>query len=70
MNLHRVELAVLDFNEGALTCYRRCGFVEEGRLRQDRFVDGRYVDVIVMGVLRKEWEARSPLEADAPARCR
>lgn len=57
MNLHRVALTVLDFNERARACYRRCGFVEEGRLRQDRFVDGRYVDAIVMGILRGEWEA-------------
>lgn len=57
MNLHRVELTVLDLNERARACYRKCGFVEEGRLRQDRFVDGRYVDTIVMGILREEWEA-------------
>lgn len=56
MNLHRVELTVLDFNERARACYRKCGFVEEGRMRRDRFVDGRYVDLIVMGILREEWE--------------
>jgi RimJ/RimL family protein N-acetyltransferase len=59
MNLRRVELTVLDFNERARACYRKCGFVEEGRLRQERFVEGGYTDTIVMGLLREEWEAMS-----------
>jgi RimJ/RimL family protein N-acetyltransferase len=30
--------------------------VEEGRLRQAQYKDGRNVDVIVMGLLREEYE--------------
>ncbi len=56
MNLHRIELTVLGFNERAQACYRKCGFVEEGRFRQDRFVDGAYVDTVFMAILRAEWE--------------
>lgn len=57
MNLHRLELEVYDFNERALRSYRSCGFREEGRLRQRQYKNGRYVDVIQMGLLRSEWEA-------------
>jgi RimJ/RimL family protein N-acetyltransferase len=57
MNLNRVELGTFDFNERAQACYRKCGFVEEGRRRQDRFVDGTYHDLLIMGILRSEWEA-------------
>lgn len=32
------------------------GFVEEGRLRQDRYVDGEFVDSVAYGLLREEWE--------------
>lgn len=49
--LHRVALEVLADNEPAIRCYRACGFVEEGRLRDDAWVDGRYVDMLRMGVL-------------------
>jgi RimJ/RimL family protein N-acetyltransferase len=57
MNLNRVFLEAFESNERALACYRKSGFREEGRLRQDRFKHGRYWDTIVMGVLREEFEA-------------
>lgn len=60
MNLNRIELTTLDFNERAQACYRNCGFVEEGRRRQDRFIDGEYRDLLVMGILRSDWEAANP----------
>lgn len=52
--LHRVQLEVLADNSQALAAYRRAGFVEEGRTRQDAWVDGRFVDQVVMGVLRTD----------------
>ncbi len=57
LNLNRVWLSVDADNGRAIACYRKCGFVEEGRLRQDRYRDGQYRDTIVMGVLRDEFEA-------------
>lgn len=56
MNLNRLELEVFDFNERAIRSYMRCGFREEGRLRERQFKNGAYVDVIQMGLLRSEWE--------------
>jgi len=55
MNLNRVWLHVFDFNERAQACYKKCGFVEEGRLREHYYSLGRYWDVIVMGALRDEF---------------
>lgn len=57
MNLNRLELEVYDFNERAIRCYASCGFREEGRLRERQFKDGKYVDVVAMGLLRSDWEA-------------
>lgn len=54
LNLHRVELTVLAGNEAAIKTYRGAGFTEEGTLRQAAYIDGRFVDVITMGVLRNE----------------
>lgn len=55
MNLHRIELRVREFNTYGYNCYLKCGFKEEGRKRQDCFIDGGYVDTIVMGILSEEF---------------
>jgi RimJ/RimL family protein N-acetyltransferase len=57
MNLNRVWLHVFEFNERAVACYRKCGFQEEARLREHYYGEGRYWDVLVMGILRDEFEA-------------
>lgn len=54
LNLHRVELTVFDGNDRALKTYLAAGFVREGVLRQAAYIDGRYVDLIVMGLVRDE----------------
>ena len=57
MNLNRVWLHVFEFNERARASYKKCGFREEGRLRQHYYAEGRYWDVFVMANLRDEFEA-------------
>lgn len=57
LNLHRVELVHHDYNERGHRCYLKCGFKEEGRLREKRFYDGRYWDVIIMGITEGEHRA-------------
>jgi len=57
-NWRRVWLETIAPNERAIRAYRACGFVEEGWLRQQAFVNGEYVDVVLMGLLRTEWEAQ------------
>ncbi|GGA33521.1 GNAT family N-acetyltransferase [Paenibacillus physcomitrellae] len=58
MNLHRLQLEVFDFNQRAYHCYLKCGFKEEGRLREKHFIQGRYADMIVMGILKSEYVER------------
>ncbi|MEX0749816.1 MAG: GNAT family protein [Dehalococcoidia bacterium] len=57
MNLRRIDLSVDEDNERAIACYRRCGFVEEGRLREERYSRGTYRDQLWMGVLREEFHS-------------
>jgi RimJ/RimL family protein N-acetyltransferase len=57
MNLNRISLGVYDFNERAIASYVKCGFVEEGRRRKDTYRYGAYIDVVIMGLLREDWEA-------------
>lgn len=60
MNLHKVSLHVFDSNPRAVACYRKCGFQQEARLRDHYYGEGCYRDVLVMGVLREEFEATHP----------
>ena len=55
-NLNRIFLRVFEDNPAAIRCYEKVGFRLEGRLRQDRYQDGRYLDTLVMGLLRDEFE--------------
>ena len=54
-DLHQVELWTLGDNDRALRTYGRCGFVEEARLRDRSWKDGRWVDHVVMSVGRDEF---------------
>jgi len=56
LNLNRVYLHVFEHNEQAISLYRKLGFSEEGRLRQDHFFQGTYVDTLVMGMLNEEFQ--------------
>lgn len=55
MNLHSVKLSLLSFNERALKCYKKCGFKEAGRLRENRYINGKYYDTIYMDILAEEF---------------
>lgn len=55
LNLHRVYLRVVASHTQAIRCYLSCGFVEEGRLRDVAFRQGRFEDQLIMSVLRPEY---------------
>lgn len=56
LNLNRLDLKVNDFNSRAIKCYQKLGFVEEGRMREATFVNGKYHDQILMSILQNEWK--------------
>jgi RimJ/RimL family protein N-acetyltransferase len=57
LGLHRVTARVVSFNERALACFRACGFVEEGRERESVPFEGVWHDLVIMGVLDREFTA-------------
>jgi len=57
LRLHRVALAVFEFNERAIRSYRSSGFTVEGRAREAIWRDGRWWDEITMSVLEPEWRS-------------
>ena len=56
LNLHKLELEVREFNGRAIHCYKKCGFKEEGRIRENFYADGKYTDTLFMGILKREFE--------------
>ena len=56
LNLHSINLTVMSFNERAVKCYKKCGFKEVGRKREDKFVNGAYYDTIIMDILESEFK--------------
>jgi RimJ/RimL family protein N-acetyltransferase len=52
LNLHRVSLTVFAHNARAIAAYRAVGFEDEGRMKDAAFIDGEWVDVVVMAALR------------------
>lgn len=55
LGLHRVALAVFEFNERAIRAYRRVGFRLEGRAREAIRREGRRWDEIQMSLLVDDW---------------
>ncbi|WP_405684208.1 GNAT family N-acetyltransferase [Streptomyces sp. NBC_01387] len=57
---HKCEAHVFACNEASLELQRRLGLVEDGRLRDHAFLDGRHHDVVVMSMLADEFTQRHP----------
>ena len=65
LRLHRITTFVHSGNQASLNMVRRLGFREEGRMRESCFFEGSYHDVLVVGLLAREWESlRSTLSAE------
>lgn len=62
---HRIAVRVEEDNTRAIALYRRCGFQEEGRLRQAAFLDGEHADILLFSLLAPEWAAREKPDSAA-----
>jgi diamine N-acetyltransferase len=58
LNLNRVQLRVMEYNRRAIHLYEKIGFVREGTMREAHFYQGRYWEIHLYSILRREWEAR------------
>ena len=54
LNLHKIKAVVFSFNQAAVRCYEKCGFVQEGILKDEVFREGRYHDALQMALIRTE----------------
>lgn len=56
--VHRIEVEVYEFNERSLGLLESLDFKREGRKREAHFDSNRYVDVVVLGLLKKDFQSR------------
>ena len=52
LNLNRIGLIVFRNNSRAISAYKAAGFRVEGRLKKFFFIDGAWVDVLLMAAFR------------------
>lgn len=55
LNLNKISLTALSTNERAIRLYKKLGFHIDGIARQEEWRDGKFVDVVLMSLLRAEW---------------
>ena len=58
LNLHRVFLTVFSYNQRAIHVYENLGFQREGVFREHLQRDGQRHDMLLYGLLSREWAAR------------
>ena len=56
LNLHRLWLRVFKNNQRAIRSYEKAGFTLEGKFREAQYLEGKYVDVMIMSMLYSEWQ--------------
>ena len=59
LNLNKVYLYVRSDNVAAIKAFEKAGFVPEGRLQQEYFSQGAYVDALRMAVLRENFKDKA-----------
>ena len=55
LNLYRLGAIIPEYNQGALRLFTKAGFVEEVRRRQAVQRQGRFWDLLHLGILKDEW---------------
>lgn len=54
LGLHKIMLRVFAFNLGAVKSYEKAGFCQEGYLKDEVCIEGRFYDMILMGMIKEE----------------
>jgi RimJ/RimL family protein N-acetyltransferase len=60
LDFRRVSLEVLAINTNAIKLYEKLGFVREGIRRKEFFLDGKYLDSYIYGLLSEDFSIQIP----------
>ncbi len=56
MNLHRLEAEVIENNSPSIKLVEQLGFKLEGKLREAKYTEGGYIDILRYGILKNEYK--------------
>jgi ribosomal-protein-alanine N-acetyltransferase len=59
LNLHKIYAGIYSPNKGSLKVAEKQGFKLEATLKEQMYVDGKYVDSIRYGIFKEEWMNRN-----------
>lgn len=57
LNLNNIYLKVYSYNQPAISCYKKAGFKEAGRLREAKQIAQEKYDEIYMDILAREFKS-------------
>jgi RimJ/RimL family protein N-acetyltransferase len=57
LNLNAIHLKVYSYNNPAISCYKKVGFKEAGKLREAKIIAGVKYDEIYMDILAREFKS-------------
>jgi RimJ/RimL family protein N-acetyltransferase len=56
----------LHTNEASIRLHEKLGFIEEGRIRRNSFQNGQYLDDVLFGMTREEFDEHVNDHRDKP----
>jgi RimJ/RimL family protein N-acetyltransferase len=56
LNFHRLEAEVYEYNKASIMLVENLGFAVEGKLREAKYNNGKYYNIIRYGLLKNEWQ--------------
>ncbi len=59
LNLHSVELELFSEHPQAKRCYEKVGFKAIGKLREAYYNEGKYIDSVIMDLLKSDWQIKN-----------
>lgn len=62
LQLNRLQLEVFSHNIRGVKAYEKAGFKKEGTLREALYMNGRYSDEIIMGILKKNMTGEKAID--------
>ncbi len=58
LNLNKLYVNVGIDNEAAIALYKKTNFVEEGIMKEHYYIEGKYLDMVTMAILRSEFDSK------------
>ncbi len=56
LNLHKLTAGCIICNEASQNVMRKCNMIQEAKLKQHQYYNGKWYDRLLYGLLKKDWD--------------